>query len=84
MKNYLIQYCHEDDDEVCAKICTDLEIIKMVSESDFTGINNIVVYDFPAPGEIRKLRYLGWQPNNLIVFVDNDGNEAIRGYGEDH
>ena len=33
---------------------------------------------------MKKISYVGWQPDCLIELVDEAGNVVLRGYGTDH
>lgn len=81
MAKYLVQ--RDNGDEQWASLMTVGELVDYVDMSDCHD-ESFEVYDVSTFGQIRKLKYKGWQPGCLIQFVDADGNVVIEGYGTDH
>lgn len=82
---YLVQIEIECDDSLGVKLMNEYEIIKTTNEMDFNGISRMRVWEVHKElGKVRELHSLGWQPNCLIQYADEDGTIVISGYGEDH
>ena len=83
-KKYLVQMTFDDGD-FCASLMNEYELIHFVDTLDYNdSVTFYKVYDVSVLGEIKRIHYVGWRPNCLIEFADDDGNVVISGYGEDH
>ncbi len=82
MRTYLVYYTV--DDERVIKLMNEYELIKLVDESDFTGVYLEQIYDVGDPKNLKPIHYTGWQPGCLIQFTDDNGNVVVSGYGTNH
>lgn len=82
-RGYLVQWI-DDDGFSHARLMHSNEVIKYDCESDIYGINDMRVYDVMEHGKVKELKSPGWLPNCEIIWRDEDGNDVIHGFGEDH
>ena len=71
------------DNETYPSIMTERELINYIDMSDCHD-EYYEIYDISTFGEVKKLHYVGWQPNCLIEIADENGIIVFCGYGTDH
>ena len=82
VKQFLVQ--RMIDGELYSSIMAPRELINYIDMDDCHG-ELYEIYDVSSTfGEVKKLHYVGWQPNCLIEIADENGNIVLRGYGTDH
>ena len=82
MRIFLVQ--RKIENEIHIQIMNTSELIHYINMSDCYN-EEYEIFDCASEfGKVKKLHYVGWQPNCLIEIADEDGNIVLRGYGEDH
>ena len=71
------------DGNLSLSVMTDEELIRYIDEGDLHQ-EMYQIYNGTTFGEMKKVSYVGWQPNCLIELVDEAGNVVLSGYGTDH
>lgn len=82
-KKYLVQRKDNYDGEVFGSLMTEGELIHYIDMNDCFD-ESYRIFDISDFGNIKRLYYVGWQPDCLIEVEDEHGNIVISGYGTDH
>ena len=84
--NYLVKIWWEDEKTADIKMMTEAELVKWFDMSDCYPSFDYEIYavDTRVKGLPFEIHFVGWQPNCLIEFADDNGEVVIRGYGTDH
>ena len=80
-KEFLVQ--HISDGERFNSIMDGNELIHYISMSDCHN-DQWCIYSIDEFGEIAPIYYVGWQPDCLIEFANDNGEIVLSGYGIDH
>lgn len=73
-----------EDEEYCCSFMNDYELIEYVDMSDCYDYEDYEIWDMSEFGKAKRIHYVGWQPNCLIEFADENGEIVLSGYGTDH
>lgn len=71
------------DGEISLSIMSEEELIRYIDKADLHQ-ETYQIYNGTTFGEMKKVSYVGWQPDCLIELVDEAGNVVLSGYGTDH
>lgn len=71
------------DGEISLSIMSEEELIRYIDKADLHQ-EMYQIYEGSVFGEMKKVSYVGWQPDCLIELVDEAGNVVLSGYGTDH
>ncbi len=71
------------DGEISLSIMSEEELIRYIDEDDLHQ-ETYQIYNGTTFGEMKKVSYVGWQPDCLIELVDEAGNVVLSGYGTNH
>lgn len=83
---YFVKIWWEDERTADTKLMSEEELIYWFDISDCYPPFDYEIYavDTRVKEPPFKITYVGWQPNCLIKFVDEQGNVVASGYGTDH
>ncbi len=82
MKKWLVQRIFEGNERFNT-LMNDSELIHYIDVQDFVG-EQFHIYDVSEFGNVKRVYYVGWQPNCLIEFKNEEGKVVLSGYGTDH
>ena len=83
---YIVKIWWEDETTADVKLMSEAELVKWFDMADCYPSFDYEIYavDIRFKEAPFKITYVGWQPNCLIEFVDEQGNVVASGYGTDH
>ena len=80
---FLVQRHDYYDDTYFSSIMNCDELIAYIDMSDCYN-EDWKIYEITEFGKVIPIHYVGWQPNCLIEFANDDNEVVLSGYGTDH
>ena len=85
-REFLVQRVSDvgsDDEYRSSSIMTASELIHYIDMQDIC-YEKYDIFEITEFGKFVHLHYVGWQPDCLIEFANDNGEVVLSGYGTDH